>query len=247
MTRLRTWRGLALAALLAGGCGTGRDAPTAGAPHTYRLGTGEAVEIRLDPVNKSFGSSPPNSLPVAFTIEELKRFFAPGAVPVRPQLLAMLESEERTMHDGRECNAYAGDSPVSMVLRPSLDHAALQSMRDHDRSGRYEFEDKPRFLHGLRDLGRIDYSGTGQWLSGNTLRLAGPAPFGFEMFCGHLDSAAEGGCLVRRDLHARIEVHYSYCEDLLPHWREIDALYFEIARRIVSKPSLSPAYRLPAD
>jgi hypothetical protein len=119
-------------------------------------------------------------------------------------------------------------------------------MRDHDRSGRHEFESSPRSRYGLRDLGRVDYSETGHWLSGNNLRLAGSAPFGFEMFCGHLDVAAEGGCLVRRDLHAKVEVHYSFCEDLLPHWREIDALYFEIASRIVRKPNLSPAYRLPA-
>jgi hypothetical protein len=125
MTQSRTCRDLVLAGLLVAGCGTDQGAPAAGTPHTYRLGTGEPVEIVLDPVNKSFGSSPPDSLAVAFTIEELKRFFAPGAVPVSPRLLAMLANEERVMHDGRECNAYTGDSPVSMLLRPSLDHVTL--------------------------------------------------------------------------------------------------------------------------
>src|SRR5687768_6262505 len=103
MTRSRTCRAVALATALVAGC-AGPDSPAAGRPHSYRLGSGEPVEVRLDPVNKSFGSSPPDSLAVAFTVEELKRFFAPAAVPVDPALLAMLESEERTMHDGRECN-----------------------------------------------------------------------------------------------------------------------------------------------
>jgi len=237
-------RSLAPALLLLVACSQGNDWGGAGAPQVFPLGTDGAVEVVLDPKNKGFGSSPPNSLAVAFTMDELRGFFAPQAIPASRQLLDLLEGEERDMHKGEECNAYTGDSPISMILRASRDHAVLRVLEQRDRQGQYEFEDSPRPLYGLRNFGRVDYTGGGHWVSGSVLRLPGSHSFGFEMTCGLLDVPSEGGCIVHRDLHSKIEINYSFCEGLLPHWREIDRLYFEIATRIVKKPALTSSYRI---
>lgn len=215
-----------------------------GQSRSYVIGTKVPVTLVIDPINKGLGSELPNSLGVAFSIDELRRFFAPEPIPVTPELLAILEEDDRA-RGFRGCDAYTGDSPVSMIIRPALDHVVKPRLDHNDAIAEFEFQDRPRNLFGLLNLGRVTYSGS-QWVGGDNLRLPNRSrlPFGFDMVCGHLRAVPEGGCVVDRDVSPSAHIHYSFCENELPYWREIDNLYFEISSRIIRNPALQHSYRL---
>ena len=244
--RRRFGAGATVGLLVLAAC-TGRgSAHDARGLSVYRLGTDQNIEVALNPLNRGLGSAPPDRLGIAFTVDELIAFFRPGQVPVSPQLIAILRQEEQAIRNAGECNAYTGDSPISMILRPSRDHDIRASLEHRRRTAEFEFQNDPKTIHGLRNLGRIDYSRTGRFADGDNLELlsAARAPFGMDISCARLESPVEGGCIVRRDLASNLNVEYSFCEDLLPHWREIDNLYFAIAARAVRMPRLGAEYRI---
>ncbi len=236
--------GLTLPGILLWSCAPQAGKADDSKAETYVLEADRPVRIVLDPQNKGLGSDPPQRLGVAFTLDELKRFYAPSPLPISPALARALAEEEVQMHRAGECSAYAGDSPVSMILRPSRDHTVADLVRNTRRTATYEFADKPRQTFGLLNYGSADFSGTGEYILTDELRLPVDGKFGFKMDCGHLDTEAEGGCVVSRDLHKNLYASYSFCERLLPYWQELDSLYFDIADRIVKDPALDRSYRV---
>jgi hypothetical protein len=235
----------AVATLLMTAC-TGRgSAHDPERPTVYLLGGDQSIEVVLAPQHKGLGSAPPDRLGIAFTVEELIAFFRPEQPPVSPRLIELLRQEERAIRDSDECNAYTGDSPISMILLPSRDHDIRAALAHRNRIARFELQSNPRFIYGLTNLGRITYSNESAYVGGDNLAPSDlhNRPFGFDMSCMHLDSSLEGGCVVRRDLARTLSIEYSFCEDLLPHWQEIDNLYFAIAARAVRTPRLAAEYR----
>jgi hypothetical protein len=152
-------------------------------PHVYKIAAPAQklpIEIVIDPINKGLGSELPWRLGVAFTMEELRRFFAPDKIPISAELLDMFKN--------KECNgAYIGDSPVSMIYHPSLDHTILRQLEDQVWKADFEYQANPKVFHGLMNLGGIRYKGNRKFLITDDLRLPGKHKFGFEMTCGLLE------------------------------------------------------------
>ena len=226
------------ALLLTLSCSNQNALPKAGTPSIYTLEAGgEApVQVEIDPINKGLGSNPPNSLAVTFTVDEIRRFFAPEPVPVSPELLEMLEE--------LDCNSYAGTAPISMMLWPAKDHTVKQLIASKMKQGTYEYAANPKRVFGLMNYGGVRYSSDEPYLITDALFLPEEHPFGFAMSCGYLDIPARGGCSVSRDVSPKLHVEYSSCEGTLPYWKEMDELYMEISRRIVKSPAVIDSYRL---
>lgn len=227
-------------------CDQRTGARESGSLQTYHIGAPgqEQIEINIDPINKGLGSELPWRIGIAFTTQQLRAFFQPGQIPLSSATLKILEDDEADMRALQGCGGYIGDSPVSMVINPSKDHAILSLMKSQDTEALFEYRNNPRQVFGLVNLGGIKYPGQRDYSVSDDLRIGERVPFGFIMTCGHLRNPNEGGCVVQRDVNAKVSVQYSFCEHLLPHWRELDDLYFEIADRVINNPLLSSNYRL---
>jgi hypothetical protein len=88
---------------------------------------------------------------------------------------------------------------------------------------------------GLQYLGRRTYDGV-YYSPSDYFVIDSPAGPSLQMECGLLQSEAQGGCMVYRDINRNAYIRYQFCEDLLPHWRELDELYVELARKALSLP-----------
>jgi hypothetical protein len=228
---------LALCApLVTSACGATPSLPQRdGAELDYRvflLGRDDQVAVKIPAVNKGLGTTEEN-LTVSFTVDELKAFLGVSHLPLSDEVLHLLTRPN--------CQGDRGGAHFSVRIRGALDHT-IRAMVSTRPSDTYTLQANPQPMYGLSHLGFEKLS------VGNNLPIAylvlPNRAFGFRIRCGHLYSSLEGGCTVDRDAHKLVTASYSYCESLLPRWREMDDLYFTILERIIERPTLAADYRI---
>jgi hypothetical protein len=201
----------------------------------FELGRDDQVRVRIPAVNRGLGTTP-NQLNISFNTEELKQFLNVTELPLPAQALALL--------DRKECHGDMGGAHFSVLVGGALDHTVktINERRKYDAN--YMYQGRPKAMHGLLNYGPIAYNKNDFGLTDFLFLPEMDRPFGFRMQCGLLNSPLEGGCTVSRDTNKHVDIKYHYCESMLPYWREMDNLYFEIIRRAVEHPLITPEYRI---
>jgi hypothetical protein len=200
----------------------------------FKLGRDDQVVVEIPAVNKGVGTTP-EQLNVSFNIPELQVFLGVEELALPPQALGLLER--------RDCHGDMGNAVFSVRISGSLDHGIKRSFPKRG-SEYYRDAANPTERYGLLDYGPTELTRGGGYEIDYLFLPQGEHPYGFRMSCGHLNSPLDGGCVIERDVHRQVTISYVYCEVMLPYWREIDRLYFEIVNRAVVIPQLSKAYKL---
>jgi hypothetical protein len=203
------------------------DAEGADGLQSFYPGGDRALEVRIPPVNNGFGSTI-GQLNVSFRIDELERFLKIKHLKMSPALRKQIERDN--------CRGEDDGSHFSLRIRGGVAIDPFPIKRSDNNS--IETYPGQRYWQG-NYMGLIAF--VSRYENGSlstTTELIRPdkdAP-GVRITCGYLYQPQEGGCIVDRDIYPRIFVNYHFCEKMLPHVKELDAIYMRIARSVIVRP-----------